>query len=316
LLAWLVRGAIDMGRRMREKAWVHTVRRNRKPGYLVIVAPFDGPRAERTRAYAEAAVSVHFASFSFNAPFEVLGSPRRFSERAREAEARAMMVTTEADMIVWGREIVGGTQNGVRLEGLARQPGDTADRASVFSLVIPGRIAGDSSDMARLLAYALCRELQPALARPQDFRADRLEPIARRFGAMLEAHKGIGPTPVLRQLQDDYAISALHLGETGRDRDWLERASRAFEAVIAQGRSAEPDRWINAKLGLGRAMLALAELRFDPVRIQEGTAHIRAALDVLRGHAKLRVADQGLAAIQKADRMLENRRRFSITWPV
>lgn len=289
----------------------------RRPGYFFLVAPFEGRGSDRARAFTQAALTTHLSAFSFNAPYEVHGLSANVRKRDRIENARAMMVATEADLVVWGSAVEGKSNTGIRLQGLVRHAGGSAADAANFSIWIPGDMRDEGPDMSRLLAYAICRQVQPALGRPEDFRADRLEPIARRFGVLLEAYRGKqASTPSLRQLQDDYAAAALHIGESKPDDAWLETAARAFEAIIASGRAGDADRWVNAKLGLGRAMLSLAERKYDPVRVQEGTAHVRAALDVLRGHAKLRAADQGIAALRKAEQMLENRRRFSITWPV
>lgn len=320
VLLMAARGLTRMISRFGWRASARRIRRQRRPGYLIVAAPFHGPRAHRARAFTLAALKTHLAAFSFNAPFELHAPDHRPDHRldAQDplAGARAMMLDTEADIVLFGADSGSSTKPGITLQGLARTPGGSAADATAFTIAIPGDIADRGADMARLLAYAVCRELQPALARPQDFRADKLEPIARRVGALLAAQRDAPATLVVRRLQDDHAAAALHLGEAKKDGAWLETAAKAYEAIIAQGRAGDADRWVTAKLGLGRAMLALAELRFDPVRVQEGTAHIRAALEVLRGHAKLRAADQGIAALQKAERMMENRRRFSITWPV
>ena len=282
----------------------------------MLVAPFTGPQAPKAQAFTEAALTTHVSAFSFSTPHEVHATGRTLRSRDKIESARALMVTSEADLVLWGEALSGREQKGLRLEGLARQAGGSAMDARHFSFVLPGDLTRNGADMSRLLAYISVRQVQPALGRPEDFRSDKLEPIARRMGLLLEAYRGTRPVPALRQLQDDYASAALHIGESLPDPTWLEAACRGYEAILAGGRAGDADRWVNAKLGLGRGLLSRAEMRFDPVRVQEGTAHIRSALDVLRGHPKLRAADQGIAALRKAERMMENRRRFSITWPV
>ena len=312
MLVRLIIGAVS-GLAWRTKA--RRMKAQRRPGYFFLVAPFQGRQADKARSFSEAALDAHLSAFSFSAPYEVHGLSKAGKPARRVEDARAMMVATEADLVLWG-EALEGEARGLTLKGLVRHAGGTAADAEEFSFFIPGDMRENGPEMARLLAYGIVRQVQPALGRPEDFRADRLEPIARRFGKLIETHNDTRNVPVLRQLQDDYAAAALHIGESKPDVEWLEAAAATFERIISGGRAGDADRWVNAKLGLGRAMLAIAEQRYDPVKVQEGTTHVRAALDVLRGDAKLRAADSGVNALRKAERMLENRRRFSITWPV
>lgn len=315
-LILLARAVVKFFTGLAWRAKARRMRTSRRPGYFFLVAPFEGPLSEQSRAFSQAALDAHLSAFSFNAPFEVHGLSNGRRTASRVEDAKAMMVATEADLVLWGQQVRGSQTRGLKLEGLVRHAGDTISDAETFSFFVPGDLKESGADMARLLAYGVCREVQPALGRPEDFRAERLEPIARRFGRLIESHKDTKPVQVLRQLQDDYAAAALHIGETTPDSEWLEAAAKSYEAIIAQGRTGDAARWVTAKLGLGRAMLALAEQKYDPVVVQEGTSHVRAALDVLRGDPKLRAADQGVNSLRKAERMLENRRRFSITWPV
>jgi hypothetical protein len=319
ILLWLlilaVRLIVSLASGIAWRAKAQRMKAQRRPGYFFLVAPFQGRLADKSRAFSEAALDAHLSAFSFSAPYEVHGLNRSGKPARRIEDARAMMVATEADLVLWG-EAVDGETKGLKLQGLVRPAGGAAADAAAFSFFVPGDIRETGPEMARLLAYGVVRQVQPALGRPEDFRPDRLEPIARRFGKLLEAHDDTRKVPVLRQLQDDYAAAALHIGETKPDGEWLQAAEEIFQKIISGGRAGDADRWVSAKLGLGRAMLALAEQRYDPVKVQEGTTHVRAALDVLRGDAKLKAADSGVNALRKAERMLENRRRFSITWPV
>ena len=78
-------------------------------------------------------------------------------------------------------------------------------------------------------------------------------------------------------------------------------------------RTKAPDRWVNAKIALGRALRLRADQKFDPLILREAVDHLQEAMDALRGEPRLRLAEAAAQAIADSKRLLSGQRKFSIT---
>ncbi|MEM8921472.1 MAG: hypothetical protein AAGB25_08875, partial [Pseudomonadota bacterium] len=109
------------------------------------------------------------------------------------------------------------------------------------------------------------------------------------------------------------AAGALQMAFAGEE-IWLGRSlDVARRTLNGVDRGAAPERWVAAKINLGRALKLRCERRFDPVMLQEAVAHLTDALEALRAEPKFKRAEAAAQAITEAQRMLGARRRFSIS---
>ncbi len=70
---------------------------------------------------------------------------------------------------------------------------------------------------------------------------------------------------------------------------------------------------MHARIDLGRALLGLAAINFDPVRVREAMDHLKIAVDMLKSDEVLQLAQITNQAVQQGQAMLANRKRFSVT---
>jgi hypothetical protein len=173
-----------------------------------------------------------------------------------------------------------------------------------------------SEDEYMAMAYVAGKRLRPALGRPSDFRADRLEPILLSMAKVLDSGDVISG-PARTELEDDYAAGALHVGQTMKSAEWLQRSvDFRSSALKTMQRGADPVRWAQAKIDLGRAMCGLCEQKFEPGTLQNAMTHIREGIDSTKSDRRMQLAETGFEALQRAEQMLADRRRFSIRWSV
>jgi hypothetical protein len=180
------------------------------------------------------------------------------------------------------------------------------------ALAMPKERSAWSEPLSRAMAYAAARQFRPALGRPQDFRAERLQPVVELLLSILDKKPKADPR-LLAELADDASSGALQLAFAGDD-TWIDRAVDIARATLAEiNRSAAPDRWIAANITLGRALRLKAEKRFDPVMLREGIACLTDALEALRSEPRLKLAESAAQAIGEAQTLLGTRRKFSIS---
>ena len=92
------------------------------------------------------------------------------------------MARTEADLILWAEEPKGS-------KGVARmlaRPSNTFDPPrQPITLLMPNEKSAWNEPLARAMAYAAAKQYRPALGRPQDFRAERLQPVVESVLSIL-----------------------------------------------------------------------------------------------------------------------------------
>jgi hypothetical protein len=281
----------------------------------VLLAVPDGMNGQAARRFLENAIETHMATFSFDAPFKVIRTAMIVGGRDEAAVklARRRLKRSDADMIVWGQR-TSRRNDGLRLYTLSRGGGKTADEALVEVTTLPGQKLQWNDKLAPIAAYLIARRLQPSLARPGDFRAERMEPVVVALDELLKA--GAGTSPAVRdELERNFVATALHVGEATGKLEWLDRVIEIRSQTLEElGTAPAPGVWTQVKLDLGRAMLAKAEQQFDPKLVQSGAAHLREAVDVLKTDNAIRAAEDALATLDKAQHLLENRKRFSINF--
>lgn len=291
---------------MRRGALASRVRRDDEVGARVLIVRGGMGRRRAISAFLGDSIEKHLKPFMFGGPFRVTFYPGNLDGDERAAQ---LMKRTEADLILWAEEPRGA-------KGIARilaRPSNTFDPPrQPITLVMPKEKAAWNDALSRAMAYAAAKQYRPALGRPQDFRAERLQPVVETVLNIL-ADRPRADQALLAEMVDDSSAGALQLAFSGNDQ-WIDRSVDIARTTIAEiNRSAAPDRWIAANITLGRALRLKAEKRFDPVMLREGIAHLTEALEALRSEPRLKLAESAAQAIGEAQKLLGTRRKFSIS---
>lgn len=301
-LATLVRLALTMHR----AALASAVKRDDDVGARILVVRGGAGRRSAISAFLRKAVDEHLKDYMFGGPFRVTAYPGSLDGDER---AQQLMKRTDADLILWAEDQRGS-------KGVARilsRPSNTFESARPpVSFAMPKERPDWNDALNRAMAYAAAKQFRPALGRPQDFRAERLQPVVESLISILNQKPKADPA-LLAEMVDDASAGALQLAFAGDD-TWIDRAVDIARSTLADiNRSAAPDRWIAANITLGRALRLKAEKRFDPVMLREGIAYLTEALEALRSEPRLKLAESAAQAIGEAQKLLGTRRKFSIS---
>jgi hypothetical protein len=265
-----------------------------------------GGRRSQIAGFLHKAVDTHLKAYMFGGPFAVLSYPGSLEGDAR---AQQLLTRTEADVILWS-EAPRGSKGFARI--LARPTNTFEPPRAAVTLAMPKEKSAWNEALSRAMAYAAAKQFRPALGRPQDFRAERLQPVVESVLSILSQKPKADPA-LLAEMVDDSSAGALQLAFAGDDA-WIDKSVEIARSTLGEiNRSAAPDRWIAANITLGRALRLKAEKRFDPVMLREGIAHLTEALEALRSEPRLKLAESAAQAIGEAQKLLGTRRKFSIS---
>jgi hypothetical protein len=311
--------------RLMEALKLAGIRRRRGEAHLALFGKVQGPDADLAAEFLKR-VNDRLGKFAFGmqlrgeaAPLEAWAwqtAPEEREGRRALATVERTLTRTEGEVAVWGMTTPARRKQPASLEliiATAARPGRPA--APPRRVKVMGEAATWSGMTVDAVAYLMAKSLQPALGRPSDFRPERLRPIVEALDVLVAAEVPLDAAS-RAELIDDFAAGALHLGEVLGAAAWLEKAVRArIAALEGMDRGAAPGRWVSAKVDLGRAMALLYEIRFDPVKMQEAIGHLKDGVEALRAEPALIRAEGASRAINRAERALADRRRFSIRWP-
>lgn len=284
-------------------------------GYRVLISPPTGRGGGSAFKFLAAAADKHMSSFSFDAPLQLSRTARIVGGRSAKAEraARRRLKRADADLIVWGERIARGA-DGMVVFSLSRAGGLTADEAIFEQFSLPTSSKFRTEEVEKVAAYLLAKRLQPSLGRPADFRAERLEPVARQLEALLPVAQDLSPA-VQNELERDFSAAALHVGQSAGDVSWLEKVvALRRETLTRLGADPKAGIWAEAKLDLGCAMIALASKKFDQAIVAEGSSHLVEAIEVIKAEPTIRRAEDAIRTLESARQLTANRDRFSINF--
>lgn len=290
-------------------------RAGRAPGYRIMIADFGGRQAGRAREAITAALEDYLAAFSFGVRFQLFRtgpvSGRPEGETLRMVRRR--LRKSDGDMVIWGtRE--NPSFNGLVLCGVTRGGSLTPEEARGFSFAMPGDAALFGEEQAKVTAYLLAKQLQPALSRPEAFRPEKIEELGRILDELLSG-EAVLPAPVRWELERDFSSIVLHLSEVEPRADWLEKVI-ALRTATLEALKEDPDfdAQVEARLDLGAALLKIAEARFDPASVREASVHLNAVVDALRPHDVIRKVQRASDGLARAQALVETRRRFAVNF--
>jgi len=286
-----------------------------EPGYIILFGEISGAGQRQVRTAIAAALERHLSSFCFGAIFRLFPITRLQGrpEGATLLRARHRLEKSHADMIVWG-ERIGEEPDRIRLYGVSRGGNLTPSEASPFAVRLPAFPPEPDEAEAEIVAYLLAKRLQPALSRPESFRPDRVEELARRLDTLLASDAEL-TQEIEREVEADFCAIVLHLSDSEPRPDLLEKVVMRRRARLDALKTA-PDEtvMIDARLDLGQALIRVSESRFDPVAVREATVHLNAVVDTLKAHEVIRKAQRATDYLKRAQNMVETRRRFAVNF--
>ena len=306
VLALIFASLVRLVMAIRREMLAAAIKRTNDVGARVLVVRGVLGRQRAVSAFLRKAIDSHLKDYMFGGPFRVIHYPGGLEG---DENAEKLLKRTEADLILWA-EAPRGHRAQARILSRPTNPFET--QRPPLTLAMPKERSAWNTPLLRATAYAAAKQFRPALGRPQDFRAERLQPVVESLLAILNQKPKADPK-LLAELVDDASSGALQLAFAGDDA-WIDRSVDIARGTLGDiNRSAAPDRWIAANITLGRALRLKAEKQFDPVMLREGILHLTEALEALRSEPRFKLAESAAQAIGEAQKLLGTRRKFSIS---
>jgi len=284
-------------------------KRRSTQGFGIAVAPVIGPNGGHQTKAIIAALDEHLHLFTFGSPFEIVKAPRMRIKGAEglRAAATRYLESSATDLVLWGHRSRGKnvpSQIDILSCGGSLAPTE-ADHLEGF---FPSINAANRATNSRVAAYLVARALQPGLSNGSAYKAEKLSPVADILVSCLDDADGL-PDRTRLTLEHDYSSMALHLGGEAH----LSRVAELRRKRLSGDVPLAPAFEVQARIDLGRALLGLSTINFDPVRIREAMDHLKIAVELLKSDPVLQMAQATNQAVQQGQAMLANRKRFSVT---
>ena len=284
-------------------------KRQSTQGFGIAVAPIIGSNgAQQTKAIL-AALNAHLDKFVSGSPFEIVRAPRIRAKGAKGLRVAAVnyLEKSATDLVLWGLRPKGKEQaSEVEILSCSGSlaPSEAMHLEGFFPLITPA----NETHTSQVVAYLVARALQPGLADGSAFKAEKLAPVADILLACLQDQDAL-PERTRLTLETDYSSMALHIGGEAH----LQQVADFRSKRLAEDADLTPAHQIQARIDLGRALLGLSNINFDPVRVREAGNHLQAAIDLLKTDPVFQLVQATNQAVQQGRAMLSNRKRFSVT---
>lgn len=284
-------------------------KRRSTQGFGIAVAPIVGAGGAKQTKAVIAALQEHLGLFTFGSPFEIVKAPRIRPRGAKGLRASAVryMERSSTDLVLWGARTK-GKKAASEVEILSCAGSLAPAEALHFEGYFPHLAPQNQEVTSLVVAYLVARALQPGLSDGSAFKAEKLEPVAAILVTCLENPDGIQER-TRRTLEHDYSSMALNIGGETH----LTRVAKLRRQSLSSGEKLPASFEVHARIDLGRALLGLAAINFDPVRVREAMDHLKIAVDMLKSDQILQLAQMTNQAVQQGQAMLANRQRFSVT---
>ncbi|MEQ3649754.1 hypothetical protein [Hyphomonas sp.] len=300
---------------LRNASGARAARNDKTPGYRILVARPSGKRAGRAWKWLLTALDSHLSEFNFGAPLKLFrtGTIRGGMQTRAVQRARRRLDVADADMLVWA-DRTGRREDGFVIHGLSRGGGLTAAEARSFTLVLPGKMADLEGQMPRVAAYLLARELQPALAHPQSFRAEKMKTLSDALSELLAESPALS-VALRSRIEADFCASSVHVAEQSGDMEALDHVIMLRRIHLEDIKSdRDTSRAVQAHMDLGRALLARATKQFDRKTVEEAISHLSKVIEALQADPTIKRAQAASDAMYKAQNLLETRKRFAVNF--
>lgn len=300
---------------MRQALRTRSIKNDDIPGYSILVS---SPRGRSGKFFGKrifGALREHLPVFTFGVQFRLDPVSRITGGLSPNAIARARtrLEQTDADLILWGHRTGKGAADLV-LFGLSRAGGLRADEARLFNI----ECSGDKKDWTNVydssVAYSVAKALQPGLTSPEAFRTEKLKTVVDALEDILSANINLTPTRQA-EFEADFCATSVHIGESEADSQTLGRVIDLRRAHLERPDGEfSPARKTQARLDLGRALLAQAEQSYDSSVLEEAVSHLSKVVEALRADPQILRAQTASDAMYKAQSLVENRKRFSLNF--
>jgi hypothetical protein len=315
-LLWTMTGLfVRLVRRLSDAMTARALRTDKTPGYRIVLARPEGRKRGATLKWLQSALTDHLSAFNFGAPFRIMRMSMLKDGLAPRtiARARRRMAAADADLFVWG-ERRGRKEDGLVLHGLTRGGGLTAAEARLFTVSLPSREIAMEDQMPKIAAFLLAKKLQPGLGNPQAFRPEKIRLLADELSGMLD-HDGPMPAAVRNEIEGDFCASAVHVAEEAGDLAGLDRVIALRREHLTEGAvQANPERAIQARMDIGRALLARAAKKYEPELVREAIGYLSQVVEALRADPSIMRAQAASDAMFKAQSLMETRKRFAVNF--
>nr|WP_070960794.1 hypothetical protein [Hyphomonas sp. Mor2] len=307
-LVWqVIRLALRGGRALTDT--LASRKRRSTQGFGIAVAPIVGPGGNRQTKAVLDALKTHLGLFTFGSPFEIVKAPRIRTRGAKGLRSSAIryLEKSSTDLVLWGTR-PGGKKKPSEIEILSCSGSLAPVDALHFEGRFPHMTPENRETTSKIVAYLVARALQPGLSDGSAFKAEKLEPVADILVSCLEDQNAVqGRTR--QTLEHDYSSMALHIGGETH----LKRVAELRRKRLSSDENLPASFEVHARIDLGRALLGLSAINFDPVRVREAMDHLKIAVEMLKADPILQMAQQTNQAVQQGQSMLANRKRFSVT---
>jgi len=308
LALWILARALFSGIRAIIDSLASRKRRSTQ-GFGIAVAPIIGPGGgAQTKAILKA-LEAHLGLFTFGSPFEVVKAPRIRTKGAKGLRSSAIryLEKSSTDLVLWGNRQSGKLRPS-EIEILSCSGSLAPADALHFEGFFPALTKQNEETTSRIVAYLVARALQPGLSDGSAFKAEKLEPVAGLLVDCLNDPDALQER-TRRTIEHDYSSMALNIGGETH----LKRVVELRRKRLSSGEALPASFEVHARIDLGRALLGLAAINFDPVRVREAMDHLKVAVEMLKADPILQMAQVTNQAVQQGQAMLANRKRFSVT---
>lgn len=284
-------------------------KRRSTQGFGIAVTPVFGSGGNGQTKAILSALEQYLGLFTFGSPYEIVKAPRLRAKQANglRAAATRYLEQSSTDLVVWGTR-TRGKQQPTRIDILSCGGSLAPVEANHLEGYFPPITAQNQKAASQVVAYLVARALQPGLSDGSAFKAEKLAPVADILLACLD-EIDLLPDRTRLTLEHDYSSMALHLGGEAH----LTRVVEFRRKRLGADDKHPPSFEIQARIDLGRALLGLSNIKFDPVRVREAMDHLKIAVEMLKSDPVLRMAQATNQAVQQGQSMLSNRKRFSVT---
>ncbi len=308
LVVWIAVRGLASGIRIMTDSLASRKRRSTQ-GFGIAVAPIVGPGGRAQTKAIHKALEAHLGLFTFGSPYAVVKAPRIRTKGAKGLRASAIryMQTSATDLVLWGSR-QGGKRRPSEIEILSCSGSLAPADALHFEGFFPALGGQNRETTSRIIAYLVARALQPGLSDGSAFKAEKLAPVADLLVDCLNDPDALQDR-TRRTIEHDYSSMALNIGGETH----LKRVVELRRQRLSSGEALPTTFAVHARIDLGRALLSLSEINFDPVRVREAMDHLKIAVDMLKADPILQMAQATSQAVQQGQTMLANRKRFSVT---
>ena len=315
VIGTVLRGVYEIYRQIKNAQIARKLRNDPAPGYRLLLARPVGRGSSRAARWLSAVLDDHLGKFNFGAPFTIakISGIRGGAQPKALRLARARMQAADADMLIWATRL-GSQRDGFVLHGLSRGGGLPVNEARLFSYILPGKFEALRGQVPELTAYFLAKQLQPALGNPQAFRPEKMLALSEMLEAILADSVDIS-AELRNEVEADYCASAVHAAAELGDLQALDRVIKLRRQHLESATSATPPtKIIQARMDMGRALLARAGAKFDPAVVDEAIRHLSKVIESLQTDPTIQRAQLASDTMFKAQSMLESRKRFSVNF--